>query len=464
MYLFVVHRPLESLKAKQKRQLGAASESKCKRRFDFRRSTLCILLPRVRSPRQFISSGSFAPPLKTCHAWQVSKPLIFFPTVAAGGGHVATARAMAQALEAIYPGEFEVQVSDYMLELGEHHPDIRRFDEQHKASWKVALRYPLLARWGQRVLDSVPTLTRTVQRQQLRSFAKVAAEDLERRAPALIVANHPFLAVGLTLAQHMSLTLRGGGVPIINFATEPLDASALWAEPRAERFAAPSRAARDDLIRLGVPGRKVDLVGYPVQQSFLYPPSKEEARRTLGLSEAFTCLVSLGGEGVGGQVERVVQALVDEEVQVVAIAGRNEGLRGRLESLAHPNLTVKGFVNDMAPHLAACDLIVGKAGPASVMEALAVGRPVLATSYAGLNERKLIRFVESRRLGAYVPNLERLGEEVRRYGASPERLSTVTERCAKLGLGEMTEQIARYLARAAIHGLPKERFEGRGLD
>ena len=371
---------------------------------------------------------------------------------------------MAQALEATYPGEFEVQVSDYMLELGEHHPDIHRFDAQHKASWKVALRYPLFARWGQRLLDSVPTLTRTVQRQQLRSFAEVAAEDLERRKPALVVANHPFLAVGLTLAQRMNPALQGGGVPIINFATEPLDASALWAEPRAERFAAPSRSARRDLMRLGVPGHKIDLVGYPVQQPFLYPPSKAEARRTLGLSETFTCLVSLGGEGVGGQVERVVQKLLEEEIQVVAIAGRNEELRKRLESLAHPNLTVRGFVDDMALHLAACDLIVGKAGPASVMEALAVGRPVLATSYAGLNERKLIRFLEARRLGAYVPNLGRLSEEVRRYGASSEHLAEVAERCADLRLGEMTEQIAHYLAHAATCGLSLERFEGRGLD
>src|SRR3712207_7972196 len=45
------------------------------------------------------------------------------------------------------------------------------------------------------------------------------------------------------------------------------------------------------------------------------------------------------------------------------------------------------------------DVFVGKAGPSSVYEALAVGRPVLASGYAGLNELGVVRFIESRGLG-----------------------------------------------------------------
>ena len=376
---------------------------------------------------------------------------------------MATARAMAQAVETHYKGAFRTEVSDYMLELGNQHPDVRTFDAQHKASWKVALEYPLLARYGQRLFDTFPAATRAVLRRQLRPFAARTTEDLRRRDPALVVANHPFLAVGFAAAQHLKEPA-ALNIPIITFATEPLDASALWAEPRAQRFVVPSAAARRDLTRMGVPGHKVDLVGYPVQQPFLNAPSQEEARRALGLADAFTCLVSLGGEGVGGQTERVVRALLSLGAHVVVIAGRNEGLKRGLESLAYPNLTVRGFVTNMADYLAACDLVVGKAGPASVIEALAVGRPVLATSYAGLNERKLIRFLEERRLGRYVPDLGRLTQEVARYRASPEMLEGVAQRCAALGLVEMTEQLAHYLARAATQGLPRKRLEGRGLD
>ena len=373
---------------------------------------------------------------------------------------------MAQALSASYPDTFRVEVADYMLALGQRYPEIQAFDQRHKTFWKTVLRRPLLARWGQRSFDALPKVTRTVHKWLLRPFADPIAEDMRKRAPALIVTNHPFLMTSFTLAQ------RVGGfpkVPVIHFATEPLDASALWADPDAQRMAVPSAAARRDLVRMGVAENRVDLVGYPVQQTFLNAPSQAPARCALGLEETFTCLLSLGGEGVSGgeqRTVRLVQALLEVGVQVVAVTGRNEALRRRLEGLVQAEghkLVVHGFVDNMAEQLAACDLVVGKAGPASVLEALAVGRPVLVSSYAGLNERRLIRFLCEQRLGFYTPSVAQLVQEVRRYQRSPERLCEVTQRCAALGLPEMTEQVAHYLAGAATQGLAPERFEGRGL-
>ena len=347
---------------------------------------------------------------------------------------------------------------------------MRTFDQRHKALWKVILAHPRLARYGQRVLDAAPGLTYAGHKRLLRSFAAFVAEDvrdgMRGRAPALIVTNHPFLTVGFTLAQRSADFPE---VPVVHFATEPLDASALWSEPRAERLAVPSRAALRDLKRMGVAEDKLDLVGYPVQQPFLHAPSKGQARCDLGLEDTFTCLVTFGSEGVsqGNGVERSVQALLALGVQVIAVTGRNERLRERLETLRttpDAKLNVHGFVDNMAEYLAACDLVVGKAGPASVLEALAVGRPVLVTRYAGLNEHKLVRFLAERNLGAYTPSLASLTQEVMRYRASPERLCDVATRSAALGLAEMTEQIAHYLAHAATCGLADARFEGRGLE
>ena len=73
----------------------------------------------------------------------------------------------------------------------------------------------------------------------------------------------------------------------------------------------------------------------------------------------------------------------------------------------------------MATYLAASDVFVGKAGPASVYEAVVVGRPALVTGYAGLNEVGVARLVEERGLGRYVRTPEELLQEVRRYALDP---------------------------------------------
>ena len=46
------------------------------------------------------------------------KPEILFATIAAGGGHVAGAHAMSEAVERYYPGRFKLRVSGYMTDLG----------------------------------------------------------------------------------------------------------------------------------------------------------------------------------------------------------------------------------------------------------------------------------------------------------------------------------------------------------
>ena len=217
------------------------------------------------------------------------------------------------------------------------------------------------------------------------------------------------------------------------------------------------------MVRLGVPERKIDLIGYPVQRAFLDAPGKAAARAALGLAERLTCLVSLGGEGVGSRAQATVQTLLEHPLKpyVVVVTGRNAPLRAKLEAL--PNVRALGFIPNMADYLAACDLLVGKAGPASVMEALAVGRPVLATSYAGLNEAKLVRFLEAKQLGAYVPQPAELSKALSQFaGAATQQ--QVSSRAEALEIGVMTRNLSAYLAEVVTHGFPERPLRLRGLE
>src|SRR5215212_6531052 len=352
---------------------------------------------------------------------------ILFATIAAGGGHVAVARAMSEAVEHHYPGSFELRVSDYMKEVG-----TVGFDQLHKDIWRFMLRYPILARISQRIMDAFPRLTIAVQRRLVRDFARAAAIDLREDTPSLIVSNHGLMTAGLAEARR----LYGLEVPVLSFANELVGICSYWADPRADHIVTPSEEARRDLMHFGVPARKISFIGfgYSVRQAFLNAPSKAEARARLGLEDRFTCLLSSGGEGVGRNQRELVRALVGSDVllQVVVVAGRNEALKEELRALGTNALRIEGFVEDMATYLAASDVFIGKAGPASVYEALVVGRPVLVTGYAGLNEVGVARLVENMGLGRYVRTPRVLLEEVRRYALNPSLLEEVARRCREL--------------------------------
>src|SRR5690606_4554095 len=204
----------------------------------------------------------------------------------------------------------------------------RDLDRRHKDSWRRLLAVPHLVRAGQAVMDAVPAATRLSQDLLLKGFARDVAQRLNASRPALVVANHGWLATAFTLArQRYALAAR-----VVIFATEPFDASALWSTPKAEVVLAPSAAAKESLVGVGVPPDRVLVAGYPVADRFLAAPDQDVARTSLGLDDAFTCLVTLGAEGVADR--SAIAALLElagSGINVLCMTGRNHALKARIE-------------------------------------------------------------------------------------------------------------------------------------
>lgn len=392
-------------------------------------------------------------------------PVLFFATAKSGGGHVATAQAMMQGIEKCYPDQFYFEMSDLIYEIGTRFQDkkLLKLDTDLKKYWKIALKYPIGARWGQHFIDTFPAFNIYTHRLLLRRFAEKAAIYFNAKDIDLIVSNHGWLTIGLTMAQKQY----GMKARMLNFLTEPLDASALWVDNSADHFVVPSVPTLNDLSRLGVSKERIDVVGYPVQQFMLQAKTKEQAREELGLVDHPTCLVSLGGEGLSGSVEEIVGRLHKHSLkpQVLVVCGRNRSLRIALRKKyeSDSRVHIMGFVQNMADYLAACDVVVGKSGPASVMEALAVGRPVIVTGYAGLNELKLIKFLEANDLGKYVRKLRGFESTVGHFLSSPQKLDAIHDCCERIGIDYMTDELAHYIVKYLWHGAPEERIHEGGM-
>lgn len=129
----------------------------------------------------------------------------------------------------------------------------------------------------------------------------------------------------------------------------------------------------------GIDGR-VAFTGIPIDPVFAFPPSRREARKRLGLScEEKSILVMSGGIGVG-PMEEVLESLSQaKDLHVTAITGINAALFRNLRQAykGFPRMRILGFVNNIADHYAASDLIIMKPGGLSSSEALCIGRPIL---------------------------------------------------------------------------------------
>lgn len=160
------------------------------------------------------------------------------------------------------------------------------------------------------------------------------------------------------------------------------DAHALWLCHHYERYFVALEETRIHLEKLGISADKITVSGIPIDSVFAEHKDKTEMREKYGLDKnKLTILVSAGGFGVGN-IEHLLQALAEMKTpaQILALCGRNEELKVKLEKLAaekfnNENVNFKpiGFTTAMDEYMSAADLIVGKPGGLTTSEALAKG-------------------------------------------------------------------------------------------
>jgi 1,2-diacylglycerol 3-beta-galactosyltransferase len=129
---------------------------------------------------------------------------------------------------------------------------------------------------------------------------------------------------------------------------------------------------------------------FPVSGMILRPGFYEDvemdvaARRVrLGLKPDLpTGLVLFGGEGSSSMMD-IARALDRSQrpLQLIFICGRNARLRERLSALpsSYPRF-IEGFTSEIPYYMRLADFFIGKPGPGSISEALAMKLPVMVVS------------------------------------------------------------------------------------
>ena len=183
-----------------------------------------------------------------------------------------------------------------------------------------------------------------------------------------------------------------------------LDAHAMWLMHNYEHYFVALDETRVHLEKVGIRPETISVSGIPIDPVFAEEKDKGEMRRKHGLeSDKLTIIVSAGGFGVG-KIDLLLEALAELETpsQIIAICGRNEKLKAKIDNLAVERLNNErvtflpiGYTNQMDELMSAADLIVGKPGGLTTSEALAKGLIfVIVNPIPGQEERNSDHLLE----------------------------------------------------------------------
>ena len=205
-------------------------------------------------------------------------------------------------------------------------------------------------------------------------------------------------------------------------------------------------------------GKRYEVVGIPVRQSFV-TTTKKEARAKLGLDDHFTIL-SFGGSQGALKINEIAADIMqwhckDGKINHIHGYGKHgrdtfpKMLKERHIDLSkYPRIQAKEYIDNMNLYVAAADIVISRAGASTIMELEVAGKPSILVPYPYAaenhqyhNARVLADADASILVEEKDYDRERLLEKIKELYEHPERLKEFSQNASKLAVLDTAEKI-----------------------
>lgn len=361
-------------------------------------------------------------------------------SVSAGAGHTRAADALCQAaghprfsIPAMHldvmqcmPGPLQRLYGDGYIRLVHRSPQLW--------GWLYQLSY------GARPHSGLQRLRQGIE--YLNSRALLRAIDAFD--PSLIVCTHFLPAAIVARARRRGRLRQPLWIQVTDF-----DMHHLWVQQPADGWCVATDEVAHRLRQYGIDSEQIHVTGIPLMPDFGQPPEQEQARRQLGLDPQLPVLLLMGGGAGLGELERVTAALLQlpQAFQLVVLTGNNQTLLEHLRQRSEPpqRLRPLPFTPDVAPWMAAADLVISKSGGLTSSECLALGKPLLIHAPIPGQEERNADYLLEHGAALKAADSVALGYRVQQLLGDRGQLQRMSARARSLGRPHAASHILRQL-------------------
>ena len=337
------------------------------------------------------------------------KKRILILTASFGEGHNSAARGIRDGLARIAPEGTEVELRDLFAEA--YGP----VNELVRKSYLAVVHFApgawgAVYRWLDRKKDFDTEFARFSRLKD--HFAAL----LERFEPDVMICTFPAYP---NVLRQIQAANPGGSRPskIVVVITDSITINAAWYRCAADYFIVSNEQSASVVRAVGVAPQKIKVFGFPVSPKFadaagtnrVLPPSNSE-RRVLYMIHAAT----------RGAPE-LAQRLADLGVDLTVTIGRADTLMPEIEAAAGDKAKVIGWTDELPRLLHESHLVIGKAGGATVQEAIAAGCPMIINYVVAGQEEGNARLIVETNSGVIANSPREVITQVQRAFADDAR-------------------------------------------
>ncbi|HEX3627025.1 MAG TPA: PHP domain-containing protein [Verrucomicrobiae bacterium] len=324
---------------------------------------------------------------------------ILILTASFGDGHNAAARNLRDAIELVDEDARAETVDLFADSYG-------AFNTLAKKTYLGMVAYaPRL--WGQ----FFSLLENPIVEKQLGGFTRLQntlEKVLAESQPDCVVSTYPIYGhvIKKIYASHHERPFK-----FITVVTDSISINTAWFRAPSDYFCVANEATAEVLAKGGILEQQIKVTGFPVSPIFadssndLPQPIGDEPRRVL-------YVINTGKKKAGKAIDRLLEI---DDVHLTITAGRDPELRAKLiERTKDQEHRVKilGWTNQMPELMLSHHLIIGKAGGATVQEAIAARCPMIINQVIPGQEEGNAELIEKFNLGAVVEKNKEVAEAV----------------------------------------------------
>ena len=337
--------------------------------------------------------------LVTIRASHFTPPMRFLILTAGyGEGHNAAARGLHAAFT---DAGAESEIVDLFALTG------GAFYERSRRDYLALInRAPKIWAFVYGLIDRFPVIEFTLP--TLSGMQSVLADMLVQKKPDAVISVYPVYGY---LIEKLFPRRADRTFAFHTVVTDSITINSVWHRCASDTFLVPNEESAAVMRAAGVPSVNIRALGFPVPPRFADPrpprlaPGRDTPARVL-------YMINAGKDRAPAAVERLLRI---GGLHLTVTVGRDEELRARLEEVARDagrEIEIHGWTDRMPELVMSHHLLIGKAGGATVQEAIAARTPMLITQVVPGQEEGNARLLFQNGCGALCETPEVLAAQV----------------------------------------------------
>ena len=374
----------------------------------------------------------------------MKKVLVFYASY--GGGHLSAAKSIKNYIDEYYD-DVQVEMIDCIKYIN------KALDKVTTAAYREMAKKAPWA-WEKVYNNSQKGIMAHISNGANKVMANKLFKLFEEYKPDIVISTHPFGSQMTSYLKQKNKTNCILATIMTDFASHD---QWLIGNKFVDFYFVSNSFMKNEMVKNNIPENKIFVTGIPISNRFMQSYNKKEICDLFDLDSTKKIILFFGGGEYGlgkDKTVSILSCLADfTNIQVIAIAGKNEKLKKAFEDIVKQKkkekvIKVFPFTDKVPELMAISDLVITKPGGLTVSESLASHLPLIVINPIPGQEEENAEFLENAGCAIWLKKKDNVKEVLSNILTNSKMLENMKGQSTKK---HSTEDICKTIFLNSIH-------------